>query len=242
LRIFPISDIHLDVNKKDDRIDIDMLPDADVCVVTGDVSCKLSQTYKYLKKLSKKYNNVVYTLGNHEYWGKSFKYTEYWIKSMNNKKYVENIHMLNRDYIMIDGVKFVGCTLWFPNDMMNSVYMDEWIDFQSIPGLAESVYGINGGNRHYLMKNTDETSIVLTHHLPSYHSVYSAYTLSPMNRFFVDNYGEYIIKKKKPQVWIHGHTHFPMDYRYEGTRIICNPIGYFGKEGMRADLEKVIDI
>ena len=31
-----------------------------------------------------------------------------------------------------------------------------------------------------------------------------------------------------PKYWIHGHTHESFDYDYEGTRIVCNPYGYYG--------------
>ena len=34
------------------------------------------------------------------------------------------------------------------------------------------------------------------------------------------------IQQWKPDLWIHGHVHDPMDYRIGKTRILCNPWGH----------------
>jgi calcineurin-like phosphoesterase family protein len=35
----------------------------------------------------------------------------------------------------------------------------------------------------------------------------------------------------KAGLWIHGHMHHCVDYKVNGTRIVCNPRGYMHKNG-----------
>jgi len=37
---------------------------------------------------------------------------------------------------------------------------------------------------------------------------------------------EKFVRKHKPDLWIHGHTHVSLDYMIKNTRVITNPKGY----------------
>ncbi len=39
-----------------------------------------------------------------------------------------------------------------------------------------------------------------------------------------------LVEQSGAALWIHGHTHDSFDYFIGGTRVICNPRGYFGYE------------
>jgi len=52
---------------------------------------------------------IIYIAGNHEYYGSSIKEQDELLRE-ECKKY--GIHFLQRDTVKIDGVTFVGCTLW----------------------------------------------------------------------------------------------------------------------------------
>ncbi|MDA8114213.1 MAG: metallophosphoesterase [Acidithiobacillus sp.] len=68
-------------------------------------------------------------------------------------------------------------------------------------------------------------TVVVTHHAPSFRSQHPRFAGSPISGGFCSNQ-EHHIQRWKPQVWIHGHVHDPMDYRIGQTRILCNPWGY----------------
>jgi Icc-related predicted phosphoesterase len=83
----------------------------------------------------------------------------------------------------------------------------------------------------WLVKKLDEPfegkTVVVTHHLPSARSVSDKYEGSTINPCFASNLDEHF---GKMDLWIHGHTHDSFDYAINGTRVICNPRGYWKKE------------
>jgi hypothetical protein len=48
---------------------------------------------------------------------------------------------------------------------------------------------------------------------------------SPLNCYFVCD-PEPLILKRKPALWLHGHTHGSVDLVVGATRVRCNPFGY----------------
>lgn len=93
MRAWIFSDLHID-----DNIDAPFLlprphPDHDVVIEQG-----LNQ------------RPVVYVPGNHEYYGYDFE-TERSAGTAGAAHY-ENVHVLDRSTLMVDGVLFVGATLW----------------------------------------------------------------------------------------------------------------------------------
>jgi predicted phosphodiesterase len=77
--------------------------------------------------------------------------------------------------------------------------------------------------------NFDKKHLVVSHHLPSYQSVTPGFRDHLLNPAYASDLDNWIIQHK-PDVWIHGHSHIPVDYMIEGTRIISNPRGYVGYE------------
>ena len=72
----------------------------------------------------------------------------------------------------------------------------------------------------------------VTHHAPSFRSQHPRFASSPITGGFCSNL-ESRIQQWKPDLWIHGHVHDPMDYRIPWkiaapgeTRILCNPWVY----------------
>lgn len=65
-------------------------------------------------------------------------------------------------------------------------------------------------------------------------SVAPEYKGSALNPFFVCDV-EHVIRRNRPKLWIHGHTHTSCDYWIDHpvghvgsqtTRVVCNPFGY----------------
>lgn len=65
--------------------------------------------------------------------------------------------------------------------------------------------------------------VVVTHHLPSWHSVSPPFITALSNPAFASDVDELL---PQASVWIHGHTHSSHDYLCGGCRVVCNPRGY----------------
>lgn len=72
--------------------------------------------------------------------------------------------------------------------------------------------------------------MVVTHHAPSARSVEPKYAGSPLNAAFVSNL-DALVERSGADLWIHGHTHYPVDYAIGATRVFSNPRGY-ARDGM----------
>jgi hypothetical protein len=65
--------------------------------------------------------------------------------------------------------------------------------------------------------------------LPHDRSVAPQFRGSPINVFFLCDQ-EHLITKRKPALWVHGHTHSSMNHHVGPTQIVCNPFGYVADE------------
>ena len=122
MKISVCSDLHLEFGD----LDFDNTDGADVLVLSGDilVAKKLKQhdphgimegthsqrLHEFMQRCSERFKHVVYVVGNHEHYDGDFTYTVDIIKD--HLSYLKNIHILERETIEIDGVTFIGSTLW----------------------------------------------------------------------------------------------------------------------------------
>ncbi|MCZ8101045.1 MAG: metallophosphoesterase, partial [Burkholderiales bacterium] len=85
--------------------------------------------------------------------------------------------------------------------------------------------------------------VVVTHHLPSWHSVSPAYVAAPSNPAFASDLDALV---PRADLWIHGHTHSSHDYLLGGCRVVCNPRGYpmraGGFENPRFDPVRIVTV
>lgn len=65
--------------------------------------------------------------------------------------------------------------------------------------------------------------VVVTHHLPGWHSVSPAFAAAASNPAFASDLDGL---HELTDLWIHGHTHSSHDYLQAGCRVLCNPRGY----------------
>jgi len=78
-----------------------------------------------------------------------------------------------------------------------------------------------------LSKPHDGPTIVVTHHAPHINSVHPMYIgTSPVNSCFASDLAD-ILEKYDIDLWVHGHPHWTFDYTVFGTRVVCNPYGYY---------------
>ncbi|GAB2886795.1 metallophosphoesterase [Paraburkholderia jirisanensis] len=88
-------------------------------------------------------------------------------------------------------------------------------------------------------------TIVVTHHAPHRRSLALQYAHDLVSSGFVSDLTDLV--RAPVALWVHGHTHTAFDYVENGTRVVCNPRGYFdlrtGKlENEQFAWDKVVEI
>jgi len=264
MRVSLISDCHIDF------ADL-TLPGGDVLILSGDIfeaksfkkeiynpemvllehereDQRPDRYYRFiLEECSAKYREVVMVMGNHEHYRFQFHKTYDHIKS----QLPDNVHLLEKESLVLDGVLFLGATLWTDmnrQDALTIYHMQGAMnDYRQITMLNEST-----GDYHRLQpeKTVQEhfktmdyfkfalsenrqraggalPVVVVTHHSPSKLSIKPRYQKDVlMNGAYSSDLSEFILDHPEIRVWTHGHTHDTFDYMVGETRIICNPRGY----------------
>lgn len=100
-RIHVLSDLHLDTGP----YAMPPMDDVDIVVAAGDIG-PIEIAVPWLAALNKP---VVYVLGNHEYYNAEFTSV---LAAARAAAKGTHVHVLERDTVVIDGVRFLGATLW----------------------------------------------------------------------------------------------------------------------------------
>jgi len=232
VKILVVSDLHFEFHRDGgESLVKDLNKDVDVLVAAGDIAVG-SGISGALKLLGKNFKQVIYLAGNHEYYG----YTRGRVNAIIAEAASGNIHWLYPGHTAtVNDQRFIGGTLWFPRSSAPKHQMN---DFKLIKDFETWVYDENQETVHFLEQETRPSDVVVTHYLPSHMSVDPQYKNSLLNPFFVCDM-EHVIRRNRPKLWAHGHTHSSCDYyvdhpcrtgegltRDPTTRIVCNPFGY----------------
>ena len=262
MKIKLVSDLHLefvDINIKNDK-DYDVLILSGDIMVINDLHDHPEEKYKhleisalkfgqaraqlfrdFLKRCSFQFPHVVYVAGNHEFYHGEFHRGIEHLREECAK--FPNIYFLERDIQFIDGVLFVGGTLWtYMNrgdpltlhaigDMMNDfrvIRNDEHGYTKLRPAHAMDRYRKTVEYiKQMVDANGDRKCVVVGHHAPSFQSIGEQYKNDTlMNGGYASDLSEFILDRPQIKLWTHGHMHQTFDYMIGGTRVVCNPRGY----------------
>jgi len=222
------SDLHFETHRDGGYEFIESMDPTgvDVLVLTGDILAArfVDQVKKLLEKIAAKYPHVLYVPGNHELW--RLKPEEALGVLDTAIRDIPNVTLVNNRVISIQGRRFIGGPMWFPQwSPLLDYEASQFSDFQEIVDFRPWVVAENRKFQSFMEKNLKEGDVVLTHYLPSTKSIARKYQGAPTNAFFVCEMDQ-LIYDRSPSLWIHGHTHEPFDYQLSKTRIVCNPFGY----------------
>ncbi len=232
MRLHVLSDLHLEFG-------ITELPttDADVVVLAGDIHVG-TEGRKWIRRQFPR-QHVVYVLGNHEFYRHSIPELTEALKRETDDKH---IHLLENEAVEIDGFWFLGCTLWTnfrlgpdANAAM-LIAQREMSDYHVIEVKSENrvlrpqdTARLNADSVTWLeselAKQDRARTVVVTHHAPSPRSIPPVHAGNPLNAAFVCDLESLIVESRVP-LWIHGHTHFNVDYTVGSTRVLSNQRGY----------------
>jgi len=187
-----------------------------------------------LRLFGHRYRTVFYVPGNHEPYGTSLKESEAQLqRHVVENPELANVHLLcpaHAERTPKLGARAVhGGVLWFPltaetQDRMRQRLLNDFRLIQDIDHAPREFELVVAD----LRQRVSPGDVVVTHHGPSLRSVPEEFEESVVNCFFTTDL-EDLIRALKPALWVHGHTHSPLDYRLSGTRIYANPLGYRGE-------------
>ena len=231
MRIHILSDLHVDFGPI-------VLPrvEADVTVLAGDVRPGKSALAWIRENCP---GPVIYVLGNHEFYGGSVPKL---IEDFRRMSVGTNIHVLENNCIRIDGVRFLGCTLWTDFCLFGdpavagrkaATIMSDYRrirvspEFRRLTRMDTARFHARSLRwlREQLAPAAADPMVIVTHHAPS------AWSLDPMDAAelisaaYASNLDD-LVAATHARLWIHDHTHRSADYHLGETRVISNPRGY----------------
>jgi Icc-related predicted phosphoesterase len=208
--------------------------DADVLVLAGDIH----RQSRAIDTFSDWPVPVIYVHGNHEGYGTDFATL---IPEMRAGARHANVHYLENDEFILNGVRFLGCCLWtdysLRGEESREAAMQEAVrcikDHEAIYNTAgnyftpQDAFRIHTASRTWLTRKLDQPhdgpTVVVTHHAPHPGSVHPRYAGDIVNTAFVTDLTPLL---SKATLWIHGHVHDSFDYRVDQARVVANPRGY----------------
>ena len=270
MKLWIWSDVHLEISNS--KINF-ARPDADIIVIAGDLTYA-DRVSEVVKDIIYRYHlPIIYVAGNHEFYASHqrsspFETDQLLLKlaERDSESWSHRFHVLDEDTVVIDGIRFVGATLWtdFKLNLSNESQLSARMrnsenllrDFTSIRMRsgerfsAADMIALNASNaaylRHQMSENFNGKKVIVSHHLPHPACISERYQDSEANYLFSNSaeaFDDLLSSDKAPALWICGHSHEASDVLIGRTRVVCNPFGYDfekGKNGFRSDL--VIEI
>jgi len=202
-----------------------------ILVLAGDTTCYKDQFQILLPILAERFEQVVVIPGNHEHYGSSLDNWESW-----------------QEQVSIPGITIVSCreALTIPlTEKVNLIAATLWTSCERVP-LFSGFNDFNQIRDHSVERCVDlfnhasseieklliengrngVTSLVATHHLPSFSLCDPRYTPSLLDGFYASNLNHLLSGENAPKLWVHGHSHAIQDCRMGDSWILCNPSGY----------------
>lgn len=257
MKVQLLSDLHLEVHPQFTPLPH---PEADVLVLAGDIGSYqsgslLSDDDFGLARFAPRSAGghwpvpVIFVPGNHEYDQQDFDQAHARLRECCERL---GLHWLERESLVLQGVRFVGTTLWSDFDALAiqaqapttralqmrdkafraaNFYLRKtggtrlggpWL----AEGVREQALLCQQWLRDALHTPHEGPTVVVTHFAPSLLSADPRYGLTPGTAGFCNALDELL---PHANLWLHGHLHAPSDYVSQGCRVVANPLGYARK-------------
>ena len=270
-----LSDLHLEA---DPAFVATPAPGADLLVLAGDVGSYQTrrdgsamaeadwglQRFSPLPQYAGWPTPVLFVPGNHEYDNLDWDEAHAGLRHACDRL---GIAWLERETLQVDGVRFVGTTLWSDYDALVPGQATQTVRlrqrekaFRAANFYLHKMAGQRGGAlfdaaamrelalecqdwlRAALATAHEGPTVVVTHFAPTLHSADPRYGLTPGTAGFCNALDDLL---PQADLWLHGHLHCPTDLRVDRCRIVANPLGYARKDeqaGFRPTLTVHVEI
>lgn len=250
MRLYVLSDLHLE-----HRPFAPSTVECDVVVLAGDVA-RGTGGVEWVRSWSDG-RPVLYVAGNHEFYGHGWPGL---IEELRRASAGSSLRVLENDEEIVDGVRFLGCTLWSDFDFDGSDRRHESMrfceavvnDFNQIAFepqrralAARDARMVHLASRRWLEIRLAErhagATVVITHHAPLIRSRPRAAAWRALAGAFASDLTQ-LMGAERVDLWVFGHTHRAADLQVRGTRVISNPRGYPHEPVLEFDPGLVIDL
>jgi predicted phosphodiesterase len=213
--------------------------DADVVVLAGDVapgSAGIEWMRRYLEG-----RPILYVAGNHEFYGHDLPGLT---SRLRDAARGSAINVLENDAVVINGVRFLGCSLWTDfefagaENRANTMRVCERLvnDYKQIrasdpdrPLRAQDTRDLHVASRAWLATALaaphDGPTVVITHHAPLVRQRPENPVLAAVGGAFASDLSG-LMDGELAGLWIFGHIHRVVDTEVNGTRVLSNQRGY----------------
>ncbi len=248
LKIQLLSDLHIEFQNY-------QYPecDSDVVVLAGDIHVKNHGLRWAIEEIKDK--PVLYVLGNHEFYGKTYPKL---IDQLKTEAAGTNVHVLEKDVFTIGEVNFLGCTLWTDFELFGDPkiagyhcqqIMTDYKKIRRLPSYSKlrslDTAGYHRQSKDWLGNTLaslkGQQNVVISHHAPSTKSVLPEQAGDMITAAYASKLDEFI-HEYQPSLWLHGHMHNSSDYSVGPCRVVCNPKGYPGKENENYEPTKILQL
>jgi Icc-related predicted phosphoesterase len=256
MRAWIFSDIHLRIQEAAGLLRPFAIPEADVAVVAGDICDGVTGSLRWMGSVVRPHMRVVAVLGNHEFFGYDLTGARRDAAQMAGDLGIDLLDDTARE---IDGVRFVGGTLWTDFKLFKDIggpaefderacmyeakrsfadYDEIWATEASDRRIARTLsprdtVALHERTAAFLDQARQSafsgSTVAVTHHAPYPRSVHQVFLDKATSAAYASDMGG-LIEAWQPQMWVHGHTHMSFDYMVGETRIVCNPRGYAERE------------
>jgi hypothetical protein len=243
ISIHPLSDLHNEFELYEPKV-----LGADVVLLVGDIDVK-SRGVQWASEAFPN-SRVLYTPGNHEYYGGQLEHT---LRKMREAAALTpNVTIMDRDEVVIGGVRFLGATGWTDFTSTGSLQAAQYDaqqtmrDFKKIRTAAYSktrpldFIKENHQTKSWLKDKLAEPfagkTVVFTHHAPLMELIEDhPHSGTHIDSCYANRWND--LMGEGVDLWFSGHTHMAMDMMVDGTRNISNQRGYPGEViGFNPDL------
>ncbi len=244
------SDLHLEYIVRDsDMPCIINTHQARVLILAGDITTlerlkeKNSRSTRFFEECCDNYETVIYTPGNHEYYGSDLKDANDQIRDALGR--FDQVKLLLGQTTTVNDWTFYGDTFWTDCNNSDPITMraaaSEVHDYEYIRWNGRDLKATDTVGMHleaiYKLKtflNSSDVSnkILISHHALTPESTDERYRGKfYANGLFSSNYNDLLFDSDLSLI-AHGHTHSRFDYLLggDGPRVVCNPRGYIKTE------------
>ncbi|WP_019531427.1 metallophosphoesterase [Dasania marina] len=214
-----------------------------VAVFAGDIGVG-EYAINYIKGLAELYpdTHFIFVPGNHEYYNPNLAKDTLDKTFRSVAKTVDNLHFLNRDSVVIDGIKFLGCTLWSdfttfgPELEKLALNTAKYFlnDFREITNNGFALTPKQMASWQKIDVNWLDTelakpffgkTVIVTHFPGVIECVHPHFEVDAVTTYF-NNDLEWIVEKHKIDLWLYGHNHWSTSFTLKKTRFYSNQPGY----------------
>lgn len=259
MKLTLLSDVHVEFDNDVPSIN----PEATLVVLAGDIHRHVRGIDVANELNTWRQVPVIVLAGNHEFYRAEI--DGLLVEMRKRAGYCRDIHFLERDSVVIDGVRFLGCTLWsdfsingpeqirhhmrIAQQRVNDFHLIRYRGKLFKPEDAAALYKESyAWLEAELKKPFAGKTVVVTHFAPHRAAIHPRYlqngVLDALTPYFVTDCSA-LMRSYSIDAWLYGHTHHSVDVLVEnGTRLVSNQRGYPDEPltYTHFDPQKIIDI